>query len=224
MDEVKTPTTEAAPATGATPTAAGSEPAAPSHRDWNGLAQNQRQLNETMQGLAKTLGDLLPKLVSPGAPQQKPEPSVQSAATGTPDAGVIERISRLERDNAVKSAIVDHSLTGDARATFEEMAALVPSDQIKSIAEKIARLSPGAAPTTAPAAAAPIAPTVKPGSSNAGPAAPSATPIIPDRLEDIPKDVLRNMSAKELRDRYDAQKRALGQGNPFAQARETFRK
>lgn len=219
------------PAATAAPTVpvAGNEAANPSHRDWNAMSQNMRQANDAIQSLTKILSDLPAKLVAPAAPV-KAERSEATPANGTVDtAAVVERVAKLERALAVKSAIVDHKLSGDALTTFEEMAGLVASDQLNAIAEKIAKLQRPAdtnagAPATAPAATAPTTPSVKPGTSNAGPAAPGAAPIIPDRIEDISREVLRTMSVSELREKYEKQKRAAGQGNPFAAAREALKK
>jgi hypothetical protein len=218
------------PATGAPQTtpATGTEPAAPSHRDWNAMAQNTRQTNETMQRLASSLEAVLGKMVSPGSgTQPAPAPAAAQATptiTAPADAGVTERLVRLERDLAVKSAIADYGLSGDQRTAFEEMAAMVPSDRIAAIAEKVSRLKPAAAAAMAAvsSATAPVAtaPTVKPGSTNTGAAAPASAPIVPDRIEDIPREVWKQMTPAEQRQKYEAMKRANGQGNPFAAPRK----
>lgn len=227
-------TTPGTPPAGTAPTSsqpAGNEPANPSHRDWNALAMNMRQVNEGVSSLAKILADLPGKLVAPAATSAPKPDKVEATAPNAPaDAGLVDRMAKLERQLAIKSAIADLSLTGEARATFEEMAGLVQSDQIQAIAEKIAKLhkaTPAASAAGDSAAQKPpetTAPSVKPGSSNTGAGAPGAAPIIPDRIEDIPKDVLRTMSLPELREKYEKQKAAAGMGNPFAQARNGLQK
>lgn len=188
------------------------------------MAANARQTYDAVTTLTKTLEGLLPKLVAPAAPAPAAAPVAKSDPPAQPaDAGyatLSAQVTALQRDIAVKSAIADHGFTGELRTTFEDLVGGASADQVKSIAEKLSKLKPAAA---APASAA-AAPTVKPGTSNAGPAAPGAAPIIPDRLRDIPPEVLRGMSMQEIRDKYEAQKRAQGQGNPWAAAREQLSK
>ncbi len=188
------------------------------------MAANARQTYDAVTTLTKTLEGLIPKLVSPGAPAPAAAPAgkPETLPAQPADAGyatLSAQVTALQRDIAVKSAIADHGFTGELRTTFEDLVSGSSADQVKSIAEKLSKLKPAAA---APPNAA--APTVRPGTSNAGPAAPGAAPLIPDRLRDIPPEVLRGMSMQEIRDKYEAQKRAQGQGNPWAAAREQLTK
>jgi hypothetical protein len=193
------------------------------------MAATTRATNDAVTALNKTLQDILPRLVAPGAAPAaaKPEtPAPAASNTQQPaDAGLAAltvEVAQLKRDNAIKTAIADHGFTGEIRTAFEELIADAPAAQVASIAAKLAKLKPAAsaAPAAVPAGGTPAAqPKVQPGASNGGPAAPAAAPIIPDRLRDIPAEVLRGMSMAEIREKYEAQKRAQGQGNPWAQAR-----
>jgi hypothetical protein len=215
--------TPVAPVTAAQPPAVG-EPAAPSHRDWNQTSQNIRQLNDNLGKFGEVLQSALAKLVAPAPEAPKP---------AAPDTGVIitkkgaeadelaSRMTKLERDYAIKSAIVEHGLAGDARAAFEELATDAPTEKIGSLAARVAKLKPSAA--AALAASTVVAP--PPGSSNPGPSAPGPAAIIPDKITDIPADVWRAMTPAEQRQKYESQLRKAGnKGNPFAAMRDAFRK
>jgi hypothetical protein len=194
------------------------------------MAASQRQTMDAVNNLTRTLEGLLPKMISPGpAPKsESPNPPATPPVDANGLAALSAEVAALKRDRAVISAVADYGFSGDLRTVFEEMTSGVAPEQVKSIAEKLAKLKPaaGTAPTTPSPTTptAPTAPTVKPGSSNAGPASPGAAPIIPDRLRDIPPDVLRTMSMRDIKEKYEAQKRAAGQGNPWAMARDQLQK
>lgn len=211
-DEVLTPAD--AGGTGTPAPVATERVAEPSHRDWNAMAQNVRELNAAFKALTPVLASLAPT----SAPA-KNEPAAPAAAKTAGDgADTAALMARLAINEALDE--FDGQLSREQRTLVKRLyAAEKPADVgswLSATAESLGAAKKAAAPTT-PSVGAPRA--VDPGTPVGGSA--GELPLDPAL---IPQSVVDSWTPKQAQDWYDRYRAKSGRfEHPFAKARNAER-
>lgn len=200
-DATAAPTT-----TDKTPT--GDEPAAPSHRDWNAMTQNLREVK-------KQLAEVLA--------QKPPEPKAEKPKAETTDekyAALESQLKEMKRTAELKESYADLGIKpGPGRELIEMAVKAANPENVREFVEKYA-----ATLVAQPAATAPAAPQKPKVTTDTGAPAVDPKNTIPDDLRYMPVEVWKGMTPEERRKRWEkfsgqgahsnpwrARKNALGQ-------------
>lgn len=198
--------------------AAGVEPAAPSHRDWNALASNIRELTSSFKQVAESLGK---GAVTASAPAPKDEPKPANApASSSGNNEAMARVAELERNLALRDAFLEHGITDpEIRGLISDAAKANGSTDVGSfVAKYAAKLKPpAAAPAAAPAATP--APAVSSGTAGTGIGGAPARVQQPNNVLAIDPAAWSAMSPEEKRAAHQRQMRGNGNHNPFAEGK-----
>ena len=210
-DEILAPADAGGTSTPA-PVASPERVAEPSHRDWNAMAQNVRELNAAFKQLTPVLASLAPPAAAPAKTEVAAPPAAKTAGDGA-------EVAALQRRLAINEALDDFEtpLSREQRNLVKRLfAAENPADVGSWLASTAASLGAGKnlpAPSITKPAGAPRA--VDPGTPAGGSAA-----TIPLDPAQIPQSVVDSWTKEQAADwwaKYSAQSGRFE--HPFARAR-----
>lgn len=202
--------------------ASASVPAQPSHRDWNEMARNQREL-------AKTLGEVVSALRGIAVPppaQEKSAPAKQETAPAAQSgADALAEVQKLRRELDIERALATHAISDPEYRELITAAvqAKNPTDVGEFIGKYASKFKP-ATPTTAQATPAaevkPATPAVTAGTAGTGVGGAPARVQQPGDILAIDGAAWQAMSPAEKKAAYEKQvRKSSGNFNPFAEGR-----
>lgn len=195
-------------------------PAQPSHRDWNEMARNQREL-------AKTLGEVVSALRGIAVPppaQEKSAPAKQETAPAAQSgADALAEVQKLRRELDVERALATHGISDPDHRDL--ITAAVQTKNPTDVSEFIGRYaSKFKVATPAPTQAQPVVetkptvPAVTAGTAGTPVGGAPARAAHPDDILALDPAIVKTMDKKDLKTMYERQTRK-NSTNPFAAGR-----
>lgn len=201
------PAADAAPAPSGQPVSAAPDvPAAPSHRDWNGLAQNIR-------GISQGIQQLVEKLSQQGPSPDGKAPAAKAEPVATGDVAAVK--AEFQRELEFRDALDAHGVDPKHRAQLKRLyAAERPQDLESWMSDTVEAF--GMKPKQ-PAPVKPVVPPTAP--SDTGPPVVASSGELDPNPNKWPSSVLEKMTPDEIKTAVDKWINRAGGRNPYGGVR-----